>query len=131
MNEKGGKNLSLKIIKLAGTPNPKISILSTVNRLFHVVPETISEVSTHRIDTSQFFNDSGEVAQELPKLNMNNSYFNVYINGTLQMDDNFAYTAGEEGIGSLLIPISDESDILKGSPIILEVINFNPEISLY
>lgn len=131
MNEKGGKNLSLKIIKLAGTPNPKISLLPTVTRLFHVVPETISENSTHKIDTSEFFNDSGEVAQELPNLNMNNSYFNVYINGTLQMDDNFAYTAGEEGIGSLLISISEESDILKGSPIVLEVINFNPEISLY
>ncbi len=131
MNEKGGKNLSLKIIKLAGTPNPKISLHPSITRLFHVVPETVSEISTHRIDTSQFFDDSGEVAKELPQLNMNNSYFNVYINGTLQMDDNFAYTAGEEGIGSLLISISEESDILKGSPVVLEVINFNPEISLY
>jgi hypothetical protein len=129
VNDKGGKNLSLKIIKLAGTPIQKISTLPTVTRLFHVVPETISEMSTHKIDTAQFFDDSGEAVQELPALNLNNSYFNVYINGLLQMDDNFAYTAGEEGIGSLLVSIPEESEITKGSPVIVEVINFNPEIS--
>ncbi|MGE6489025.1 DUF4183 domain-containing protein [Paenisporosarcina sp. NPDC076898] len=121
--------MSLKIIKLAETPNQKISILPTVTRLFHVVPEVISENSTHKIDASQFWDDGGEVVQELPTLNLNNSYFNVYINGALQMDDNFAYTAGEEGIGSLLLSVPEGSEILKGSPIIVEVINFNPVIT--
>lgn len=130
VNHKGGKNLSLRIIKLSGSPSQTISTLPTVTRLFHVVPETISENSTHRIDASQFYNDAGEVVQELPSLNLNNSYFNVYINGALQMDDNFAYTSGEEGIGSLLISVPEESEILEGSPVIIEVVNFNPEISL-
>jgi hypothetical protein len=44
------------------------------------------------------------------------------------MDDNFAYTAGEEGIGNLLISIPDGSEIAAGTPIILEVINFNPSL---
>lgn len=130
VNHKGGKNLSLRIIKLSGSPSQTISTLPTVTRLFHVVPETISENSTHRIDASQFYNDAGEVVQKLPSLNLNNSYFNVYINGALQMDDNFAYTSGEEGIGSLLISVPEESEILEGSPVIIEVVNFNPEISL-
>jgi len=121
--------LSLKIIKLAGMSNHKITALPTVTRLFHVVPKTIAEMNTHKIDASQFYDDAGEVVKELPTLNLNNSYFNVYINGALQMDENFAYTAGEEGIGSLLISIPEDSDIPKGSPIIVEVINFHPEIS--
>ncbi|MBU0940686.1 MAG: DUF4183 domain-containing protein [Bacteroidetes bacterium] len=89
----------------------------------------ISGISTYKIDASAFFDDSGEVVQELPTLNLNNSYFNVYINGSLQMDENFAYTAGGEGVGSLLLSIPEESEILKDSPIIIEVVNFNPEIS--
>lgn len=121
--------MSLKIIKLAGMSNHKITALPTVTRLFHVVPKTIAEMNTHKIDASQFYDDAGEVVKELPTLNLNNSYFNVYINGALQMDENFAYTAGEEGIGSLLISIPEDSDIPKGSPIIVEVINFHPEIS--
>lgn len=129
MKVKGGKNLSLKIIKLAGSPIQKISTQPTVTRLFHVVPEMISGISTYKIDASAFFDDSGEVVQELPTLNLNNSYFNVYINGSLQMDENFAYTAGGEGVGSLLLSIPEESEILKDSPIIIEVVNFNPEIS--
>lgn len=122
--------MSLRIIKLSGSPSQTISTLPTVSRLFHVVPESIGENSTHRIDASQFYNDAGEIVQELPSLNLNNSYFNVYINGALQMDDNFAYTSGEEGIGSLLISVPEESEIVEGSPIIIEVVNFNPEISL-
>ena len=129
MKEKGGKNLSLRIIKLASSPNQKISTLPTITRLFHVVPEAISEMSTYKIDASAFFDDAGEVVLELPTLNLNNSYFNVYINGSLQMDENFAYTAGGEGVGSLLLSIPEESEILKGSPIIVEVVNFNPEIN--
>jgi hypothetical protein len=44
------------------------------------------------------------------------------------MDDNFAYTSGEAGIGNLLISIPEGSVIAKGTPIVLEVINFNPTL---
>lgn len=44
------------------------------------------------------------------------------------MDENFSYTAGEYGIGSLLLSLPDDSEIPKGTPIIMETVNFHPEI---
>lgn len=126
---KGGTKLSLKIFKLAINPNQSVSASPTVTRLFHEVPEHILEVSSYKIETTDFLDDSGEVAQNLPTLNLNNSYFNVYMNGVLQMDDNFAYTAGEVGVGSLLISIAEETEIPKGTPIVMEIVNFHPEIT--
>ena len=120
--------MSLRIIKLAITSNQSVSTSPSVTRLFHLVSETIPEMTTYKIGTSEFFDDSGEVADLLPSLNMNNNYFNVYINGLLQMDDNFAYTAGEDGVGSLIVTIPEESEIPKGSPVILEVVNFYPTV---
>ena len=122
--------MSLKIVKLAINQKQTISTSPTVARYFHEVPETITEVTTHKINASDFLDDHGEIAQSLPALNLNNSYFNVYINGVLQMDENFSYTSGEDGIGSLLISLPDASEIPKGTPIIMETINFHPEILL-
>ncbi|WP_075982649.1 DUF4183 domain-containing protein [Bacillus massilinigeriensis] len=118
----------LRIFKLAISSENKISLSPTITRLFHVTSEPIAELSTHKISTTQFFNDSGEIVQALPELNMDNSYFNVYINGVLQMENIFSYTAGEEGIGSLLISVPEGSEIEKGTPIILEIVNFNPTV---
>lgn len=120
--------MALKIIKLALVPKQSISASPIVTRLFHEVTETISGISTYKINASDFFDDRGELVDHLPPLNMNNSFFNVFINGVLQMDDNFAYTAGESGIGSLLISLPEDAEIPKGTPIIIEIVNFNPEI---
>lgn len=120
--------MGLKIIKLAVTSDTKIALSPTVTRFFYEVLEPLSQITTLRIDAAGFLDDSGHNVDSLPFLNLNNSYFNVYINGVLQMDDNFAYTAGEEGIGNLLISIPDGSEIAAGTPIILEVINFNPSL---
>ncbi|GER71188.1 hypothetical protein BpJC7_24910 [Weizmannia acidilactici] len=117
--------MGLKIIKLAVSSEAKIETAPTVTRFFYEVTEPIKDGSTLKIDASQFLDDSGNHVNTLPLLNLNNSYFNVYINGVLQMDDHFAYTAGEEGVGNLLISIS-EGSIAAGTPIILEVINFDP-----
>lgn len=118
--------MGLKIVKLAVTSNTKISTSPTVTRFFYELSEPIVGSSTLKIDTSLFIDDTGNSVSSLPQLNLNNSYFNVYINGVLQMDDNFAYTAGEEGVGNLLISIPEGSELTVGTPIILEVINFNP-----
>ncbi len=120
--------MSLKIVKLATSVVPTISTSPTVMRFFHEVTETIQGNTTYKISTSDFFNDSGEAIEELPPLNINNNYFHVFVNGVLQMDDNFSYIAGEEGIGSLLISVPDQSEIIAGSPIILEIVNFYPTI---
>jgi Domain of unknown function (DUF4183) len=121
--------MSLKIIRLAITSQPKVSTLPTVTRLFHELPMDIVEKTVHKIGTTDFADDSGEIVNALPALNMNNSFFNVYINGLLQMHDNFAYTSGDEGVGSLIISVPEGSEIPQGSPIILEIVNFNPEIN--
>ena len=92
------------------------------------VEKTLSGVSTYKVNPADFLNDSGEVVEHLPELNMNNNYFHVYVNGVLQMDDNFAYTSGEQGIGSLLMSIPEDTVIPAGTPIIVEIVNFYPHI---
>ncbi len=126
---KGGTDLALKIVKLAVNQTHQISTSPTVTRFFYEVPELITGLDSLKIDASNFLDDRGEMASKLPNLQLNNSYFNVYINGVLQMDDHFAYTAGEEGVGSLLISLTEDTEIEKGTPIIIEIINFNPEIN--
>ncbi|SFA72312.1 DUF4183 domain-containing protein [Bacillus sp. cl95] len=120
--------MGLKIIKLSVSSDTKIATSPTVTRFFYEVPEPLSQITALKIDATHFLDDTGRSVESLPSLNLNNSYFNVYINGVLQMDDNFAYTAGEEGIGNLLISIPEGTEIAAGTPIILEVINFNPTL---
>lgn len=120
--------MPLKIIKLAMNTPQSITTSPSVLRFFHEVPETIQGVNTYKIGVSDFLNDAGEIVEELPLLNLNNNYFHVFINGVLQMDDNFSYTAGEQGIGSLIISITEDSEIHMGSPIVFEIVNFYPQL---
>jgi hypothetical protein len=120
--------MGLKIIKLAVTSDTKIATSPTVSRFFYEVFEPLSQIDSLKIDATLFLDDTGRNVDLLPSLNLNNSYFNVYINAVLQMDDNFAYTAGEKGIGNLLISLPEGSEIAAGTPIVLEVINFNPTL---
>ena len=120
--------MSLKIVKLATNVVPAISTSPTVMRFFHEVPETVQGMTTYKISATDFFNDAGEAVEELPPLNLNNNYFHVFVNGVLQMDDNFSYISGGEGIGSLLISVPDQSEIIAGSPVVLEIVNFYPSI---
>jgi hypothetical protein len=119
--------LALKILKLAINSHQNFSTSPLVTRLFYEVPETVQSLTTYKINTNDFLNDSGEVVETLPVLNLNNNYFHVFVNGVLQMDDTFAYTAGEQGIGSLIISVPEESEIPAGSPIVLEIVNFYPK----
>lgn len=119
--------MPLKIIKLAMNIPQNITTSPSVLRFFHEVPETIQGVTTYKIGVNDFFNDAGEIVEELPLLNINNNYFHVFINGVLQMDDNFSYTAGEQGIGSLIISVPEDSEIQIGSPIVFEIVNFYPQ----
>ncbi|ENH96612.1 hypothetical protein J416_09921 [Gracilibacillus halophilus YIM-C55.5] len=120
--------MGLKIIKPTYEMGSKVVTAPVVTRFFHQTLEEKQAGDTIKVDVSDFLDDTGETPDELPELNMSNSYFNVYINGMLQMEDNFAYTAGEAGIGNLLITLPEESHIASGTPIILEVINYEPVV---
>nr|WP_191560584.1 DUF4183 domain-containing protein [Metabacillus idriensis] len=116
--------MALKIIKLALTAETKVSAQPAITRYFYETTKKTTGLSTLKIDASSFLDDAGRVVKSLPVLKMNNSYFNVYINGVLQMEDK--YTSGEKGFGNLIITLPEGSEIAAHTPIILEVLNFNP-----
>lgn len=70
------------------------------------------------IAVEEFWTDTGAAAD--------NSYFNVYINGVLQMDALLAYTPGGTGVGQLVITVPAGSTIQEGTPVVLAVTNFIP-----
>lgn len=122
--------MGLKIIKPVFTSEAGIIVSPTVTRLFYELEEQVQEKTIVKIDAAKFFDDTGAAVESLPQLNLNNSYLNVYINGILQMEDNFAYTSGEAEIGNLIITVPEGSDIAKGTPVIVEVVNYDPRTSL-
>lgn len=82
------------------------------------------------VTVNQFWTDTGADAVTLPDLTVNNSYFNVYINGVLQMEDLSTYTPGGTGVGQLEITVPAGSDIKINSPVVLEVVNFEPDSTI-
>ena len=118
--------MPLQIMKLAIAATTTVTASPTVSRFFYTATATTTGAATLTIDAADFFGDTGAAATELPALATDNSYYNVYINGVLQMAGLSAYTAGAAGIGSLAITVPAGSTILVGSPIVLEVTNFVP-----
>lgn len=104
---------------------------TTVNpantKFFYVTTADVAAGTTLTIDAAAFFQDSGDPVTALPDLVLNNSYYNVYVNGVLQMEDLSTYTPGITAVGSLAFTVpAGGGDILAGSPVVLEVINFAP-----
>lgn len=122
--------MGLKIIKSVSAMQNKIVVAPEISRFFYELDKNIGESTILKINAEDFLDDSGNKINLLPALNMMNSYFNVYINGILQMDEIFSYTSGEQGVGNLLISIPDGTEIELGTPIILEVVNFEPTVKL-
>nr|WP_245350078.1 DUF4183 domain-containing protein [Cytobacillus eiseniae] len=104
------------------------TLVTPVNTRFFYVTEADAAAGTSlTIDAADFFQDNGEPVVELPDLELNNSYFNVYVNGVLQMEDLSTYTPGITAVGSLAFAVpADGEGILAGSPVVLEVVNFTP-----
>lgn len=120
--------MGLKIIKSHVSSEAKITLFPSISRYFHELTDPIEESTTVRIDVERFIDDSGNTTKVFPPLNMKNGYFNVYLDGISQMDDLFAYTAGEAGIGHLIMTVPEGSSLEAGTTIVLEVINFEPTI---
>ncbi|MGG0451557.1 DUF4183 domain-containing protein [Priestia megaterium] len=119
--------MPLQIMKLAIAATTTVAASPTVSRFFYTATATTTGAATLTIDAADFFGDTGGAATALPALAMDNSYYNVYINGVLQMAGLSIYTPGATGVGSLAITVPAGSSVLTGSPIVLEVVNFAPD----
>ncbi|MED4453068.1 DUF4183 domain-containing protein [Metabacillus fastidiosus] len=122
--------MPLKIMKLAVTAGAVTSLTPTVERFFNEAATTVTGAGTLTIAVEDFWTDTGADATALPALSTNNSYFNVYVNGVLQMDDVLAYTPGGTGVGQLVITVPAGSTIEANSPIVLIITNFAPDTSV-
>lgn len=118
--------LPLKIMKLAIAATSVINVNPLITRLFYEATATSTGPTTLSIDPASFFSDTGDPATVLPALSAENSSYEVFINGVLQMEDLTTYTPGATGVGSLVITVPDGSSILAGSPIVLVVTNYAP-----
>ncbi|WP_010530277.1 DUF4183 domain-containing protein [Lentibacillus jeotgali] len=93
--------------------------------------QRIAPGTTLTIDAASFFADDGTAVTALPELEANNSYYNVYVNGVLQMQGLTTYTPGASGTGALVINVPADSGALpRNSPVVLEIINYYPETAV-
>ncbi|MGG1328256.1 DUF4183 domain-containing protein [Bacillus tropicus] len=119
--------MPLQLMKLSISASTSTTIDPVNSRFFHVTAAPTTAGNTLTIDAASFFQDDGSAVTTLPALAANNSYFNVYVNGVLQMEGISAYTAGATGVGSLTITVPAGADnILTGTPVILEIVQFTP-----
>jgi hypothetical protein len=113
-------------MKLAITATSTVDTAPTVERFFNEAASTVTGAGSLTVAVGDFFTDTGAAATTLPALTTANSYFNVYVNGVLQMDDLLAYTSGGTGVGQLVITVPAGSTIEQNSPVVLVVTNFAP-----
>lgn len=128
MNEKEVSTLALQLMKIhVLLDSVTTSLNPNVTSFFHVTAADVEPTNTLTIETNQFFSDDGLEATELPELTEDNSYYQVYVNGVLQMTELSTYTPGAVGVGSLTISVTEDSTtLLEGTPIVLKVVNFEP-----
>ncbi|MBB6284740.1 MULTISPECIES: DUF4183 domain-containing protein [Geobacillus] len=122
--------MALQLIKLFVAATTTTEAAPSTTRFFYITTAETAEGATLTIDAASFLQDDGSQATELPALATNNSYFNVYVNGVLQMADISAYTPGATGVGSLAITVPTGSgSIPANTPIVLEIVQFAPTSS--
>lgn len=119
--------MALKLMKLLVTASTSTNAVPTNTRFFNTTTSQTAAGTTLTIDAADFFDDAGAAVTTLPTLATNNSYFNVYINGVLQMEGISTYTPGATGVGSLAIAVPAGGDsIPTNTPVVLEVVNYAP-----
>lgn len=114
-------------MKLNVSVNSAITTVPNDTRFFYVTTSETAAGSTLTIDAAAFLSDTGAAVTTLPALSANNSYFNVYLNGILQMESICTYTPGATTVGKLEIAVpAGGSAILNNSPVVVEVMNYVP-----
>lgn len=120
--------MPLQLMKLVVTASTTTNVVPQDQRFFYVTTAETAPGSTLTIDAADFFQDDGSAVTELPALSADNSYYNVYVNGVLQMGGLSTYTPGATTVGSLSINVPAGGDsILADTPIVLEVVNYSPQ----
>lgn len=119
--------MAIQLMKLVVEVETDTSITPTDTRFFYVTTDKILAGNTLTIDAASFLDDTGAAVVTLPVLATDNSYFNVYVNGVLQMEGICTYTPGITSVGKLVINIPASGElILSKTPIVLEVMNYEP-----
>lgn len=117
--------MALQMMKLQINAATSTDVVPTDTRFFNVTTADTAAGTTLTIDAADFFADDGSAVTALPEMTANNSYYNVYVNGVLQMEGLSTYTPGATGVGSLAIDVPAGGEpILSGSPVVLEVMNY-------
>ena len=119
--------MALQIMKLAIEATSSMNTNPVVERFFYSTISLVTGPNALKIDTKSFFDSTGAEVASLPALTAANSYYKVYMNGVLQMDDLLSYKPGCSGTGNLTITVPQDSSILPNSPIVLEIANFSPD----
>jgi hypothetical protein len=124
---KGGENMALQLMKLLVTASTTTDATPTGSRFFYTTTAPTAAGATLNIDAASFLKDDGTSVTSLPVLATNNNYFNVYVNGVLQMNGISTYTPGATGVGSLAIAVPEgESGVATSTTIILELVTYAP-----
>lgn len=119
--------MALKLMKLLVTALTTTNAVPVNTRFYYDTIADTAGGATLTIDAADFLQDDGSSVETLPNLSENNSYFNVYINGVLQMNGISTYTPGATSVGSLKVAVPVGGDAIPtGTPVVLEVINFTP-----
>ncbi|WP_212734442.1 DUF4183 domain-containing protein [Paenibacillus terrae] len=97
-----------------------ITVVPEVQRYFYIADSDLT--GTVEIPISQFTNDDGQLASQLPELGAN-SYTNLYINGVLQESRLYQ-------ISSTTLTVElEESLVIAGTPFIFEVFQFTLQMA--
>lgn len=123
--------MALQLMKIVVSGTANVDVNPTVQRFFYVTTASTAAGTTLTIDAADFLDDSGAAVTTLPALASNNSSFNVFLNGVLQMQGISTYTPGNTGTGSLAIAVPTPGDpIPDRTPVVLEVVNYAPTSTL-
>jgi hypothetical protein len=128
--KKEGMTLTLRIVKLFASAATTTTTTAgpTDDKFFYEAIAQTTAGNTLTIAVGSFETDTGAAAATLPDLTADDSYVQVEINGVLQMNSVFTYTAGGAGTGQLEIDVPVGSDPIEiGTPIVLEVVNYDPQ----
>jgi hypothetical protein len=121
--------MALEILKIVVTATTTTNAVPTVTRFFRRTLALVVGPATLTINVGDFQTDAGTTATSLPTLPANNSYYNVYINGIMQMGGLTTYTPGGSGVGKLDITVPSGQTIALSTVIVLEIVSYAPTSS--